>query len=55
MSTINHQKLRELAFALQRMATPQNYWHFAQCSRRLLCWHCWMSWSTPEPWLQPFA
>lgn len=23
MSTINHQKLRELAFALQRMATPQ--------------------------------
>ncbi|EON8461393.1 hypothetical protein HI413_RS15865, partial [Escherichia coli] len=22
MSTINHQKLRELAFALQRMATP---------------------------------
>ncbi|WJS10640.1 hypothetical protein QUS03_08415 [Escherichia coli] len=23
MSNINHQKLRELAFALQRMATPQ--------------------------------
>ncbi len=55
MSTINHQKLRELAFALQRMATPQNYWHFAQCSRRLLCWHCWISWSTPEPRLLPFA
>ncbi|EKQ3770125.1 hypothetical protein PX986_001216 [Escherichia coli] len=55
MSTINHQKLRELAFALQRMATPQKLLAFAQCSRRLLCWHCWMSWSTPEPRLLPFA
>ncbi len=30
MSTINHQKLRELAFALQRMATPQNYWRISR-------------------------
>ena len=33
----------------------KNYWRFAQCSRRLLCWRCWMSWSTPEPHLSPFA
>lgn len=57
MNAINHQELRELAIDLQRNEWQRikNYWRFVQCSRRLPCWHCWMSWSTPEPCLQPFA
>lgn len=55
MSAINHKELRELATDLQRMATPQKLLAFRAMLSPSAVLACWMSWSTPEPHLSPFA